>query len=165
MNSLNIYVDMDEVVADFKGYAEEFFQRTLDDRERLPPEQWQRLSSNPRLYRDLKVRDGAYELMNWLRVTCAERVIGLYFLTAIPRNNDVPYAVMDKVEWCQKYFPGIPCFIGPYSREKVKRCNPGDILIDDRLSNVTEWIEAGGRAYQYKKWEDCKIWLEETLLT
>jgi hypothetical protein len=37
---MNIYVDMDEVVADFKGFAEEFFQRSLDNRERLPPEEW-----------------------------------------------------------------------------------------------------------------------------
>lgn len=161
---MNIYVDMDEVVADFKGFAQEFFQKTLDDRERLPPEEWQKLSNCQRLYRDLKVREGGYELINWLRVYCAEHNVGLFFLTAIPRNNDIPYAIMDKVEWCQKYFPGIPVFIGPRSHEKVLRCKPGDILIDDRLSNITEWREAGGIAHQYRTWKDCKVWLEEILL-
>ena len=161
---MNIYVDMDEVVADFKGFAEEFFQRNLDNRERLPPEEWERLASCERLYRDLQVREGGYSLINWLRVYCHEHNVGLFFLTAIPRNNDIPYAIMDKVEWCQKYFPGIPVFIGPRSHEKVKRCKFGDILIDDRLSNITEWNEAGGVGYQYKNWADCKLWLEAVLL-
>jgi hypothetical protein len=40
----------------------------------------------------------------------------------------------------------------------------GDILIDDRLSNITEWNEAGGVGYQYKNWEDCRLWLEAVLL-
>jgi hypothetical protein len=55
-------------------------------------------------------------------------------------------------------------FIGPRSHEKVKRCQFGDILIDDRLSNITEWNEAGGVGYQYKNWEDCRLWLEAVLL-
>jgi 5'(3')-deoxyribonucleotidase len=160
---MNIYVDMDEVVADFKGYAEEFFQRKLNFKKRLPPEEWSRLADNPRLYRDLKVRDGGHSLINWLSVYCYENNVGLFFLTAIPAKNDVPYAIMDKVEWCQKYFPGIPVFFGPRSYEKAARCTPGDILIDDRLSNVNEWREAGGVAFQYRNWPECKEWLEETL--
>lgn len=154
---------MDEVVADFKSYAEEFFQRKLDDRERLPPDEWAKLSDNQRLYRDLKVKDGAYELIDCLKKYCNHTNTGLFFLTAIPRNNDVPYAVMDKVEWCQQYFPGIPVFIGPRSFEKVLRCKPGDILIDDRLSNITEWKNAGGLSHRYTTWPKCKEWLEETL--
>lgn len=161
---MNIYVDMDEVVADFKGFAEEFFQRNLDDRERLPPDEWNRLASCERLYRNLKVRDGGYSLVNWLSVYCYEHNVGLFFLTAIPQNNDIPYAIIDKVEWCQKYFPGIPVFFGPRSYEKVKQCKVGDILIDDRLSNVTAWNDAGGVAYQYKNWEDCRVWLDAMLL-
>lgn len=160
---MKIYIDMDEVVADFKGYAQEFFNKQLDDRERLPPEEWNRLASNPRLYRDLKLREGAHQLMNWLRQYSYVTGTELFFLTAIPRNNDVPYAVTDKIEWCQKYFPGIPCFIGPYSHEKVKRCEPGDILIDDRISNITAWNEAGGLGHQYKNWPECKEWLTSIL--
>lgn len=162
---MNIYIDMDGVVADFKRYAQEFFNQQLDDRERLPPTEWNRLSSNQRLYRDLKVKPGAYELINWVQKYATEHNCGLFFLTAIPRNNDMPYAVMDKVEWCQKYFPGIPCFIGPFSHDKAKRCEPGDILIDDRLSNIEDWRNANGLAWHYKEWQECYDWLRATLNT
>lgn len=76
---MNIYVDMDEVVADFKSYAEEFFQRKLDDRERLPPDEWAKLSDNQRLYRDLKVKDGAYELIDCLKSIATILILDYFF--------------------------------------------------------------------------------------
>ena len=41
--------------------------------------------------------------------------------------------------------------------------SPNDILIDDKFVNYIDWTAAGGRAYQYKNWPDCKLWLEQTL--
>jgi hypothetical protein len=38
---------------------------------------------------------------------------------------------------------------GPYSKDKHMHCQPGDILIDDRLSNVEEWRTAGGIAIHH----------------
>ena len=141
--TVNIYLDMDDVVADWMGYARRILNHPLPvGGVRLPEKEWGRLKDNQRMYRDLEVREGAKELVDWCREYVSNNGGGLYFLTAIPRNNDMPYAVQDKV-----------------------RCTGYDsILIDDRLDNCSQWIDAGGRAFQYKKWEDCKAWLENELI-
>jgi hypothetical protein len=87
----------------------------------------------------------------------------LAFLTAIPDNNSVPYAIYDKVTWADTHFPGIPVFFGPYSSDKQVHCRFNDILIDDRKSNCEEWRSAGGIAHQYTTWEECKKWINDPL--
>jgi 5'(3')-deoxyribonucleotidase len=68
------------------------------------------------------------------------------FLTAMPKGNDVPWAFWDKMLWAQEYFPDIAVHFGPYSTDKWQHCNPGDILVDDRVDNCNSWEEAGGAA-------------------
>jgi hypothetical protein len=51
------------------------------------------------------------------------------------------------------YYPNIPIFFGPFSKTKSDRCEPGDILIDDRLSNITAWMGRGGRAILHRDYE------------
>ena len=144
-----IYLDMDGVVADFDEYA----ARTLG----LPPsegiypdEVWYNLASNSRLYRDLKLCDGANLLVNAMKIIAQENDLDLKFLTAVPKGNDVPWAFYDKVEWARLHFSDIPVMFGPFSKDKHVHCKPGDILIDDRRSNIEEWNAAGGNAILYK---------------
>jgi hypothetical protein len=114
------------------------------------------------MFSDLELKPGAEELVNYcLQLYRSAKIEGLYFLTALPHNNDLPFAAYDKVLWAQYYFPGIPVFIGPYSEDKQQRCCPGDVLIDDRAVNCKQWIAAGGLAHQYKSWDLCKPWLDE----
>ena len=144
-----IYLDMDGVVADFDEYA----ARTLG----IPPssgiypnETWYKLASNKRLYRDLVKTSYADELVFQCSRIAREREFNLYFLTAVPKGNDVPWAFHDKVFWAQCYFPGIPVMFGPFSKDKHVHCTPGDILIDDRTSNIEEWRAAGGIAIHHQ---------------
>jgi hypothetical protein len=144
-----LYLDMDGVVADFDEYA----HRTLG----LPPsngvyaqEEWKRLVDNPRLYRDLVKTSYADDLVAFCKEYAALHGYDLKFLTAVPKGNDVPWAFYDKVQWAQNYYPNIPVFFGPYSQDKWQRCESGDILIDDRLSNITAWMGKGGRAILHK---------------
>ena len=143
-----LYLDLDGVIADFNEYA----QRTLG----LPPSQgiypndkWQKLAENPRIYRDLLKTPYAEELVRRCVKFCLERNYEYAFLTAVPKGNDVKWAFYDKVEWAQKYFPGVPVFFGPFSKDKHQHCKPGDILIDDRVSNIEEWQAAGGIAIHH----------------
>jgi len=129
----------------------------------LPDQEWRTLKDDQRMYSKLQLKEGAYDLVDWCRSYCKETGSGLFFLSAIPHGNDMPWAVQDKVFWGQEYFPDIPVFLGPYSHQKFMHCKPGDILIDDRTSNCEEWIRAGGRAHIYRNWFDCKQWLETTL--
>ena len=162
---MNIYLDMDGVVADFDEYA----QRTVGAPPSTgiyPDEIWRQLAKNPRLYRDLKVKPGGKDLVDWVeyyRFTHFEQDITIAFLTAIPKDNDLPYSFYDKVRWAADNFPGLPVFFGPYSKDKWQHCRPGDILIDDRESNCQEWQAHGGLSFQYREWPECRAWLEETL--
>ena len=161
---MNIYLDMDDVVADFKGYAESILKKKVENGIRFPDNEWSRLRDNPRIYRDLKVKDGADELVHFCQEWCLRNNTSLYFLTALPRKNDIPYAPYDKVLWARKHFRGIPVFLGPFSGDKWKHCEEGDILIDDRESNCKEWEAAGGKAFMYRSnWPDCKEWLIKEL--
>jgi hypothetical protein len=78
----------------------------------------------------LPLKEGANELATWCQRYCIKTGTELRFLTALPSQNDMPWAVQDKVWWAADHFPNIPVFIGPYSGDKWKHCQIGDVLID-----------------------------------
>jgi 5'(3')-deoxyribonucleotidase len=161
---MNIYIDMDEVVADWLSTAKKHIGDWDPDATRVPQSQWRKLLDYPRMYRELEVRRGGRELVEWvMNYQRTHDDVFVAFLTAVPSGNDVPWAFQDKVHWANFYFPGIPVFFGPYSEDKQVHCLPGDILIDDRHVNGVAWTAAGGRFCLYKEWTECKLWLEETL--
>lgn len=144
-----LYLDMDGVVADFDAYAFAIAG--------FPPsggfyndEQWAEIAANDRLYRDLPKTAYADLLVDACKQYCQERNYQLMFLTAVPKGNDMHWSFYDKVQWAGKYFPDIPVHFGPYSKDKHVHCKPGDILIDDRSSNIEEWQVAGGHAIHHK---------------
>jgi len=139
-----IFLDMDGVVADFDAYAKEILGYSTPGGKRYPLDDWAKISANPRFYRHLEVCAGADLLVNCAWALAKRHSYDVKFLTAIPRANDVPWCFNDKVEWAQQCFPGIPVWFGPYSNDKYKHCQPGDVLIDDRDDNVNEWTAAGG---------------------
>lgn len=162
---IEIFLDCDDVVAGFHEYAHHVLAgKPLANGYRFADKDWKKLKDNPRMYRDLPLKEGANELVEWCQHYCSEHNGKLAFLTAIPRNGDVVYAYCDKVLWCNKNFPGIDVLFGPKSEDKHNFCKGyNNILIDDRASNCDDWRKAGGRAFQYKNWEDCKVWLEQEL--
>jgi 5'(3')-deoxyribonucleotidase len=153
---------MDGVVADFDEYA----ARTLG----IPPssgiypnEVWYKLASNSRLYRDLIKTTYADELVFQCSTIAKQHGYDLKFLTAVPKGNDVPWAFYDKVIWAQKHFSGIPVMFGPFSKDKHVHCQPGDILIDDRVSNIEEWRAAGGLSILHKDNNDTMTQLNNLI--
>jgi 5'(3')-deoxyribonucleotidase len=159
-----IYLDMDDVVADWMGTARAIVNRNWNYGERIPDSDWNKVKAKARMYRDLPLKAGATDLVSFCQQAVTnEHARGLAFLTALPHDYSVQYAPMDKVEWAQRFFPGIPVFLGPFSHDKWRHCKPGDILIDDRTSNCEEWINVGGHSHIYRTWEACRPWLEQTL--
>jgi hypothetical protein len=146
-----LYIDMDGVVADFDEFARRVLNLPQSEPAAgiYPNDKWQKLSVHQRMYRDLKKTPYADELVRKCVRICLVKDYEYAFLTAVPKANDVKLAFYDKVEWAQKYFPGIPVFFGPYSKDKHQHCQPGDILIDDRQSNIEEWTAAGGIAIHH----------------
>lgn len=140
----NLFVDMDGVVADFDKMAEGVLGYQLGRGLRYPPKDWTRIAENQRFYSELELCEGALEFVDQLKELSFQHDLDLKFLTAIPKDNDVPWAVHDKTRWLDKHFPGIPMWIGPYSDDKIKHCRLGDILVDDRVKTITDWNILGG---------------------
>ena len=163
---MNIYLDMDDVVADWMAHAQDFLKMRWNHEtsERIPQSDWDKLKSDTHFYRSLPLKVGAHELVDYCRNLTQSTNGHLRFLTALPHDYSMPFAVSDKVFWAQEYFPDVPVTIGPFSFDKWRHCkNPTDILIDDRTSNCNEWIDAGGLAHIYRDWSTCKAWLEEII--
>tara|TARA_R110000868_G_scaffold243292_1_gene499218 strand:- start:2057 stop:2557 length:501 start_codon:yes stop_codon:yes gene_type:complete len=142
-----IFLDMDGVVADFDTFASNLLGRPVgwhDSKHDLTTEEWAKLSSVDRLYYQLPLMPDATKLVAYVKSLSTRFQIG--FLTAVPRRTTMPSARDDKQAWVDKYFPGMRMDIGPYSHDKQKWCTPGDILVDDRPSNIAEWKAAGGIA-------------------
>ena len=163
---MNIYLDMDDVVADWMAHAQDFLKMRWNHEtsERIPQSDWDKLKSDTHFYRSLPLKVGAHELVDYCRNLTQSTNGHLRFLTALPHDYSMPFAVSDKVFWAQEYFPDVPVTVGPFSFDKWRHCkNPTDILIDDRTSNCNEWVDAGGLAHIYRDWSTCKAWLEEII--
>ena len=135
-----IFLDLDGVLADFDKFVFDNLGRTFNHMDGPGDDKvmWDFLSSVDRLYLKLEPTPYAQELVDLAFTTGADVEI----LTAIPRRTSMPTAHIDKIQWVEQYFgPDLKVNIGPYSRDKFKHCKtPGDVLIDDRVDNIQEWI-------------------------
>jgi len=144
-----LYLDMDGVVADFDEYAARTLGTLPGSHGIYPDEIWNKIAANPRLYRDLNKTEYADRLVEECQDLALTKGWDFIFLTAVPKGNDVKWAFHDKFVWAQNYYPGVPVHFGPYSFDKWKHCLPGDVLVDDRPSNIEEWRTAGGIAIHH----------------
>lgn len=152
MDNRIVNIDMDGVVADFDAFVLENLGRTFEHVSGPggDKEMWSFLASVPNLYRILKPTVYAEELVDMVKATG----LRYRFLTAIPRRTPIPSAEQDKRDWVEQYFPGAEINIGPYSGDKWKWANPGDILIDDRPDNITDWNTKGAGTGIFHKYTD-----------
>lgn len=114
-----VYIDMDNVVVDFKSGIESLSKQTQKDYEG-------KLDEVPGIFSLMKPFKGALSAIEQLNVK-----YDIYLLSTAPWNN--PLAWSDKVLWVQKYLGDI-C----YKRlilSHHKNLNRGDFLIDDRDKN------------------------------
>jgi 5'(3')-deoxyribonucleotidase len=145
---------MDGVLADFNTAARHYLRATAQDEAaaaqagRWPAREWRRLVAVPNFYRHLPKMPEADELVKLAQRFQAELGWDIRILTAIPTNNEVPDVFQDKFDWMAEHYPGIRLCFGPYSHDKHRHAQPGDILVDDRTSNCNEWRTAGGIAVQ-----------------
>jgi hypothetical protein len=138
-----IYCDMDGVLVDFdKGYKQltgkethhvdlqgkdEFwgtFKQSLEDKKMQEKDYWANLEWMP---------DGK-ELWNHIQSMKPT-------LLSAPSRD--PQSRWGKRVWVKKNIPGTPLILAAASAKK-NYANKNSILIDDRISNITEWNAAGG---------------------
>jgi 5'-nucleotidase len=114
-----LYIDMDNVLVDFKSgidaISEEDRQQFKDD-----------LDEVPGIFSKMKPVDGAIEAYNELT-----KHFDVYILSTAPWEN--PSAWSDKLLWVKKY-------LGQSAHKRLilshnKNLNAGDFLVDDRTAN------------------------------
>jgi 5'-nucleotidase len=146
-----LYLDMDGVVADWEAGAAIVLGTPIKteyvtDHYRHTATEWSRLRTAHRMYRSLPIMAHAQDLVALARQYRDRLGWELKFLTAVPKNDDVPWAFYDKVLWAQDHWADIPVMFGPHSTDKWRHCQLGDILVDDRADNCAAWTAAGGIA-------------------
>jgi 5'(3')-deoxyribonucleotidase len=137
-----IYIDMDGVVADFNGFISEKLGRSVNWTDKdITKQEWQFLLELGNIYYKLPLMRDATKLVGYCSNITPK--YNVEFLTALPSKTTMPEAAPDKTQWIKKYFPLYKVNFGPFSTDKWKWCNPGDILIDDRHSNISDWCNKG----------------------
>jgi 5'(3')-deoxyribonucleotidase len=160
-----LYLDMDGVVADWDAGAALILggplrEKLVNGHYKNTAEEWLKIRSHDRMYRDLPLMPHAEQLVALARGYREGLGWKLKFLTAVPNKDDMPWAFSDKVMWAMERFPDIPVMFGPHSTDKYRHCSPGDILVDDRSDNCASWLAAGGLAVHVKS-HDIRPAIEE----
>lgn len=145
-----MYIDMDNVLVDFKTGIEKLDNDTVKMYEG-------RLDEVPNIFELMEPYPQAIE-----SVQALSKKYDLYILSTAPWLN--PSAWIHKLEWVQKYFgKGKDSLF--YKRLIIshhKNMNAGDFLIDDRPNNGAkdfkgEWIHFGSE--KFPDWEMVKKYL------
>ena len=69
-------------------------------------------------------------------------------LTSPSRDNN---SRLGKNLWVKNNLNPKPKVIFAYSKDKQRYANENSILIDDKKSNIAEWISSGGIAFRVRK--------------
>ena len=159
-----LYLDMDGVVADWETAIADILGYKLIEGERWPDQDWRKIIQFQRVYRDIPLLPWALEFVDEAGKIARAANYAVKFLTAVPRRNDFPYAFEDKVHWANNHFPTIPVWFGPYSQDKQKRAAPGQVLVDDRMTNINEWIAQNGIGIYFHRNPDAVLAILRNIL-
>lgn len=131
---MNLFVDMDGVLADFDTHHEAVFGFRSD--KLLDNVDWKAVRDTPDFYLNIPPMPDLPLL--WSFIEPFRPII----LTGVPWS--VKEAASNKQAWVDRHLPGteIRCCL---SKEKYLHAQTGDILIDDWDKYRHLWVEAGGR--------------------
>lgn len=147
---IDIYVDMDGVLADFYSYVNGKYGKDFKDiinREEF----WDDESQHDRIFANLNPLHDAKTLVKTLLKFKEEFGVELHILTALPNieGGGYPEAADDKKKWISEHFGFSPELYenfktGPLAVDKQNHCSKHDILIDDNPRNIVQWQHQGG---------------------
>lgn len=138
---MQIFVDMDGVLADFDQHHEDVFgERACKVKENVD---WEKVRAIPNFYAGIPPMKDMWELWNYVcDVSINEFGTRPIVLTGIP--SSVEEAERNKRGWILNWLgPAVEvrCCL---SKEKALHCKPGDILIDDWTKYKHLWVAEGG---------------------
>ncbi len=138
----NIFIDLDDTVADFRFSAEALLGRKLPANCRgITDEEWAVINIRPYFfYHTLKLSCGAIDLVMYAKSIDSHIV---QFLSAIPSKVDLVKVADAKQEWIEFHFPNTDYHFVKSTKDKVLYAN-GNILIDDKQDVIDAWNANGG---------------------
>ncbi len=131
---MQIYVDMDGVLADFDRHYRKTFGRVAT---RPGGTDWEAVRAHKGFYQGIPPMPDMDVL--WTRLAPYNPIV----LTGVPQQVDE--AADNKREWITKYLPLGTKVICCRAKDKWMFCTPGDLLIDDYERHMQLWLVAGGR--------------------
>ncbi len=167
---LNIWIDMDGVLADFDAATIALIGQCLYS---YPDSEtgWAALGEHRlNIYQNLPKMPDADDLIEGVQSLINEFSspnlrINQGILTAIPQKGRVPKAVNHKINWIFDRYPHLvrEFNIGPFAIDKQTHCLPGDVLIDDSDLNVPQWAARGGKGILHRSAEESLAELRKYL--
>lgn len=134
---IQVFVDLDGVLADFDTHYERCFgvrpDKALDNVDK------RLIAGRPGFFADMPLMPDAMELWGFVSRLRRRPII----LTGVP--SDVPEAPVDKVLMVHRELGADVRVITCRPSEKAKYCQPGDVLIDDWEKHKKLWLKAGGK--------------------
>jgi hypothetical protein len=130
---MNLFVDMDGVLADFAQYHQAVFGWRPDEEDEVD---WAVVREVKDFH--LNIPPMADLELLWGRIERYRPIV----LTGVP--EEIGEAPADKRAWVSKHLgPEVEVRCCPSSK-KWMHAQPGDILIDDTVKHRKHWIKAGG---------------------
>jgi hypothetical protein len=156
-----IYVDMDGVLCNFvKKYRELFNQDPESLRNKKDYNKNFDNFINGQHFASLEMMPDAFFMVDYLR----SRSLPIEILSSTGRPENHEEVSRQKIVWLQTH--GItfkPNFV-PGKELKKKFATPNSIIIDDTLSVIDDWKQAGGIAIHHKNARDTVVMLKFYLL-
>lgn len=143
-----LYIDMDNVLADFGKYVKECLPEELKDIEDK--------DEIPGIFAQFPVVEGAKEALLEL-----QKEYELYVLSTSPWNN--PTALQDKQNWLKLHFGNMFHKHVIFTHQKNLCRRPDAWLVDDRPNHGAyrfgdHWLHFGSEG-KFKTWEDVRCYL------
>ena len=155
-----VYCDLDGVLFDFNKKLNQIFSGVIPtNMDTL----WSVLSQHPNLYRHLELYEGALDFWQSLNHLSLGYGFDICILTAIPRHSTMPLAAEDKQAAVIEHFGNVDFKVGPYAKDKKYHARSHDILIDDKLQNITDWVSKDGLAIHHLDFDQTLFKLKRIL--
>jgi 5'(3')-deoxyribonucleotidase len=135
-----LYLDLDGVLADFDEHASHLIAKS-GKKIVTDSDFYDVITEDEHFFFNLKPTPYAFKLWE-----AAHKVSdNIQILTALPSGQAFKNVMVDKRRWVAKHFSRtIKVNFGPFSHDKWKHAKRGDILVDDKKSNIEEWRRLGG---------------------
>lgn len=164
-DEIDVYVDLDGVVADFDSWVLKQYGRPLSElisteegKNKFYADYSDHILHHD-LFNTLDTLPGAVEMIMLVLSDSDYLDLAPEILSAAGQNH-TEIAMQQKREWCARNLPGIKVNLVTHSTDKAKYAHPKAILIDDRMASIGPWRDAGGIGILHKNVQDTLISLK-----